>query len=281
MTNSLKLKTVVGVPVYNEEKHLSQTLNSLIIQDVDNVSFVVADNCSTDRSWEIIIDLCGRDNRFVIHKHHKNKGAFYNFKYTLDLLDSEYFMFLGAHDFISDGYIGDMIEALDSDAGLSMAFGVPYKILDDLDEVRLEGAIHKFHKKRLGRYLQATKKITFCAMFHSLFRKHLISDFDLKMTFGGDFVMICYLLWFGNIRYVEDHKYSARFFSNRTDTETKRVTGNIESYLSRHDFIKYQLDTFDGLYRGDPRMKAYLHNEIINALQSRWGTQSLIVNDDR
>ena len=281
VSNSLKIKTVVGVPVYNEEKHLPQTLNSLIAQNVDDVSFIIADNCSTDRSWQIINDLCGDDKRFIIHQHDTNKGAYYNFKYTLDLLDSEYFMWLGAHDFISDGYLAGMVETLDSDTGLSMAFGIPNKILDDLDEGRFRDAIHKFPEQRLERYLQATKKITYCAMYHSLFRKKLISDFDFKMTFGSDFVMICHLLWFGNIRYVEGHKYSARFFSNRTGTEIERVTGNDDLYLSRHDFIKYQLDTFDRLYRGDTRMKTYIHNDIINSLQGKWGIQSLILDDGR
>ena len=279
MTDKNLFKAVIGVPVYNEEEYLNETLESLIIQDTENVKFIISDNHSTDNSWQIINDLCGHDKRFSIHKQSENKGAMYNFKYTLNKLESEYFMWVGAHDCISDGYINAMIEALDLDPTLSMAFGIPHKIIDRFDDGPLRRSIHEFPDEKLERFLYATKNIRFCTMVHSLFRKNLIKRFDIKTTFGADFVLICYLLWFGNLRYVGNHKYSARFISNRQSTEVERVTANANSYLSRHNFIQYQLDTFDSLYEGDLRMKNYLHHQIIDALQNRWGISSLLEND--
>ncbi|WP_080592828.1 glycosyltransferase [Aeromonas veronii] len=61
-----KFKCYVGVPVFNEEKYIEQTLLSLIRQDEDNVCFHVSDNCSTDNTWNIINDICARDKRFLI-----------------------------------------------------------------------------------------------------------------------------------------------------------------------------------------------------------------------
>lgn len=276
-----KFKCYVGVPVYNEEKYIEQTLLSLIRQDEDNVCFHVSDNCSTDNTWNIINDICARDKRFFLTRQEKNVGAFENFKQLYDVSDSQYFMWLGGHDYISDGYLSAMKGTLDHDESLSMAFGIPHKILDGIDQGRMEKAIHTFSKRRIARFLQATKNITLCAMCQALFRRELLKNFDFRMRLGADFVMICHLLWYGNIKFVEGCKYYARFFSETPETSDERVTGQKNKYLSNYDFIIYQLDSLANLYRGDPRIKQYLEYEIIHALQQYRGIHSLMINDDR
>jgi len=44
----------VVIPMYNSEKFISQTLESLLYQTMKNFEIVVVDDCSTDNSVEVV-----------------------------------------------------------------------------------------------------------------------------------------------------------------------------------------------------------------------------------
>ena len=44
----------VIIPMYNAEKYIKQCLDSVMSQTFDNYEVIVADDCSTDRSVEIV-----------------------------------------------------------------------------------------------------------------------------------------------------------------------------------------------------------------------------------
>ena len=273
-------KIYVGIPVYNEEKYLEKTLLSLLKQDSDDVTFHVADNFSTDNSWDIINDVCARDRRFLLTRQEKNIGAFGNFKYLYDVADSELFMWMGAHDYISSGFIRAAIDVLDTQHHIVMVSGSPYKFIDDDELFLMEDAVYHFTHKRLGRYLQSVRMLSNCTIAYSVFRKNALMDFQFRKTISNDHVLLSHLLWHGQLHYLENECYFRRYFnSERLQTQSQRITGSDE-YLSRHDMILYYLDDLGSLFDGDPRILRYLENEVISALQHRFGIQALSVNDE-
>jgi glycosyltransferase involved in cell wall biosynthesis len=53
----------VGVPVYNGEKYLAATLDTLLAQSLEDLEVVISDNASTDRTAEICRRYVGKDQR--------------------------------------------------------------------------------------------------------------------------------------------------------------------------------------------------------------------------
>ena len=53
----------IGVPVYNGEQFLQETLDSLLEQTVEHFEVIISDNGSTDRTPEICRDYAARDRR--------------------------------------------------------------------------------------------------------------------------------------------------------------------------------------------------------------------------
>ena len=43
----------LGMPVYNGERHIEESLDSLLAQSFDDFELVISDNASTDRTEEI------------------------------------------------------------------------------------------------------------------------------------------------------------------------------------------------------------------------------------
>ncbi len=64
----------VIVPVFNEEKHLSECLESAIKQTLSNIEIIVVNDCSTDNSQAIINDYLEKDSRIILVSHDYNRG---------------------------------------------------------------------------------------------------------------------------------------------------------------------------------------------------------------
>ena len=59
----MKPKISVIVPVYNVENYVSKCLDSLFKQTYENLEIIIVDDCSTDKSKEVVSKLIeGKDN---------------------------------------------------------------------------------------------------------------------------------------------------------------------------------------------------------------------------
>lgn len=100
------------IPVYNGEKYLEKTLESMVTQTVENFEVIIIDDGSTDSTAEISKKYCDEYNDFYyIYQEHKgvyaarNKGI-ENAKY-------EYFLFLDCGDVLTDGSVEAIFKCSD------------------------------------------------------------------------------------------------------------------------------------------------------------------------
>ena len=62
----------VLMPNYNCEKYISEAIESILNQSFTDFEFIIIDDGSTDRSWEIIQKYAQRDKRIVALQNSKN-----------------------------------------------------------------------------------------------------------------------------------------------------------------------------------------------------------------
>jgi teichuronic acid biosynthesis glycosyltransferase TuaG len=65
----------VIVPVYNAERYIEVTLDSIAAQSFTDFDVHVVDDCSTDSSPAIVKAFCARDERFHYHRSPQNFGG--------------------------------------------------------------------------------------------------------------------------------------------------------------------------------------------------------------
>ena len=70
--SSMPLLTVL-MPVYNAEKFLAESINSILSQTYSNFEFVILDDGSTDNSLKIIKAYAKEDKRIKILVNNKNQ----------------------------------------------------------------------------------------------------------------------------------------------------------------------------------------------------------------
>lgn len=64
----------VVIPVYNGARYLSETIESIRKQTLDDWELVIVDDGSTDESWSIIEQSSLLDSRIKGHRHDRNRG---------------------------------------------------------------------------------------------------------------------------------------------------------------------------------------------------------------
>ncbi len=226
LSKKAKHRAVVGVPTYNEEKYIAQTIQSLKDQDADGVRFLISDNCSTDRTIEIIQDLATGDARFEVFQHESNLGAAKNFAFVLQNSASDYFMWLGAHDYLSPDYVSKVVRRLDQNPHLSMVLGSPYSV-NGSHVQSLPSAIYDFSSQSPAqRYLDSVIALANCTIVQAMFRRVHLDDYEIREVRSGDHVLISHLLWKGYLEYLDGPKYYRRYFAEaRMNTASERITG--------------------------------------------------------
>jgi glycosyltransferase involved in cell wall biosynthesis len=79
----------VVTPVYNGERYLAECIESVLAQTYDNWQYLVVDNCSTDRTAEIVRAYAARDARVRLHEYREFLPIIANWNRALRLIPSE------------------------------------------------------------------------------------------------------------------------------------------------------------------------------------------------
>lgn len=95
--SSSKPRVSIGMPVYNGDNYLAETLESIFAQTMQDFEIVISDNGSTDGTEAICRQFVARDPRVQYHRSETNRGVSWNFRRAANLSSGDYFMFL-AHD---------------------------------------------------------------------------------------------------------------------------------------------------------------------------------------
>ena len=72
----MRNKLSVVIPVFNEEKTLSEVVKKVLSHEISNqtLEIIIVDDCSSDSTWEIAKDLKKNEPRIKIIRHEINLG---------------------------------------------------------------------------------------------------------------------------------------------------------------------------------------------------------------
>ncbi len=85
-------------PVYNSEKYLESTLNSVLGQTYPHWEHILVDDCSTDSSRELLTQWSQQDSRIRILFNDQNRGAGYSRNRAIEMARGRYIAFLDSDD---------------------------------------------------------------------------------------------------------------------------------------------------------------------------------------
>lgn len=104
----------VIIPVYNRADLISETIESVLKQSYSDFEVVLVDDCSTDKSYEIIQHHANKDARIRTFKFDENQGRCAARNKGLDLAQGEWICYLDSDDQYYSNHlqtITDLIQA--------------------------------------------------------------------------------------------------------------------------------------------------------------------------
>lgn len=109
----------VAVCVYNAEKYLEQTLESLMAQTCPDFKLLIVNDCSTDKSVEMIEQFFNRHPRqFELINFETNKGIGFARQAALKNASTKYLLYIDADDLIDPTIIEKLLSTIQSDSNI-------------------------------------------------------------------------------------------------------------------------------------------------------------------
>ena len=140
-------KIDILLATYNGEKYLKEQIDSLLNQTYNNIQIIISDDCSTDKTREILKEYEKNENIKIFYQE-ENLGYVKNFEFLLKQVENNLYMLCDQDDVWKKEKIEKTVEKLEKE-NLDLVFGD----LEVVDEKL--NTIHKSYNK----YMHMENKI--------------------------------------------------------------------------------------------------------------------------
>ncbi len=191
----------VGVPIYNGERYLARTLDSLLNQTVSDFVVLVGDNASTDGTAAIVQSYAARDPRVRHVRHTRNLGAAANYTRLCEMAETEFFRWSAADDCSEPRFLAACLEGLQRDPAAVLVY--PRIMMIDAEDRRLgeyEEGLHLPHARPSDRFFTLLQNIRLCNAVYGVGRTEVFRRTRLLGSYlGSDMVFQAELSLYGKI----------------------------------------------------------------------------------
>lgn len=174
-------KLSVIIPVYNVQKYIYGTLNSLDLNKSnldDWLEIILVDDGSTDKSGAIC-DKYASKYSFIKVIHQKNQGLSAARNAALDIINGEWIVFIDSDDIVRVNYLSVLLDIIDHNKETDIIM-FKYKMFDDNDV--FENKVDTYSQKNISAiskstamYYLTTERIGNYA-WNKIFKRKLFND---------------------------------------------------------------------------------------------------------
>ncbi|MBL7196754.1 MAG: glycosyltransferase [Candidatus Omnitrophica bacterium] len=208
-----KPRISVIMSVYNSERYLREAFESILNQTFSNFEFIIVDDGSTDKSWEMLKEFKVKDSRIKLIKNENNIGLTKSLNKALRICRGEYIARQDADDISLPNRLEKELSFLEKNREYGI-LGSAYREKDEeKDTVNKPKVMLCLRDKEIRKNI-----IKFNPFCHSsvLFRKKIIGTigyYNEQFKYSQD-----YELWFRILKYhkganLEDVLIYRRLFS--------------------------------------------------------------------
>lgn len=216
------------IPVYNKEENLSECLDSILSQTYEKFEVICIDDCSTDKSGEILKEYSARDERIKIISNTNNEGAGASRNKGIEQSIGEYLLILDADDIFDKDLIQMTYERCKRDDLDILLYN--YRRIDNISKQKREYSIP----------LPIRKKIC-----DRVFSSEDIEDFSFQMCLAAPWVKMYrrIFVYESGIRFQSLSSSNDGFFGRSI-----LLSGGRFSYLEK-SLVTYRVNTKNQISR--------------------------------
>jgi glycosyltransferase involved in cell wall biosynthesis len=204
----------VGMPVYNGERFIVETLESLLLQSFKDFEVVVCDNASSDNTESICRSYEKRDERIRYYRNPRNLGAAKNYKKTFELSRGKYFRWANCDDLFEPASLERCLRVLEGESSVVLTYpktkiidqnGKFVAMYDDNSHLVSESPSQRFRKLSTGG-------LKYINIIYGLMRSETLRKTKLMRGFaGGDLPLVQELSLYGKFWEIPEVLFLRRF----------------------------------------------------------------------
>jgi len=235
----------IVIPVYNKEKFLAKTIESVLSQTFTDYEIIIVNDGSTDQSEAKISTF--KDNRIKYYSK-KNEGVALARNFGIEKATADYICFLDADDYWYPTFLETM-QRYSSELPEQKVFAAAIEIETKNKTIQANYSIPSTSDFEIVNFFDASQKE--CALWtssvcihKSIFEK--VGDFDTKIKHGEDTE-----LWIRiglQFPIVFIRKILARYVYDE-----KSISRNSNYYFEQYTFDKYAVEE-----KKNPALKKYM-----------------------
>lgn len=224
----------LGIPVYNGENYLEETIRSVLSQQYNDYELVISDNASTDRTAAISKDYAASDGRIKYFRNPKNLGAAPNYNRVFEESSGQYFKWLSHDDLLLPNYISTTLKVIEADPGLVLCNTIVDYIDSQNDHLGFyKSVLSETNIDDAGeRFMIMILRSHTCVDFFGLIRRSAMQNSLLHQSFSGaDKAFLAQMALRGRMLQINEPLLQMREHDARYTRSTKTST----SKLAWHD----------------------------------------------
>lgn len=137
----MKKKVSILLSSYNHEKHLRQSIDSILSQGVEEYELVIVDDGSEDNSWQIIESYS--DARIKKIRNPINTNWLFFTKDFVDTLEGDYIAIAHDDDYWLDGKLAKQLSFLDENSDYDLCFTQVQVVNEEGEEIQAPDNVFK------------------------------------------------------------------------------------------------------------------------------------------
>ena len=202
----------IGLPVYNGQRFIAETLDSLLAQTFQDFELIICDNASTDQTGHICRSYLSRDNRIRYFRNETNLGAAKNYRRAFQLSVGEYFRWANCDDLFGPESLARCVEILDREPSVVLVYPKT-KLIDQRGDAisEYEDRLNLQSGRASDRFIQLFKRLGYVNVIYGLIRANILRRTGLIRNFiGGDIPLVAELTLYGKFREIPDSLFYRR-----------------------------------------------------------------------
>jgi glycosyltransferase involved in cell wall biosynthesis len=234
----------IGMPIYNNEKHIYESLASIINQDYNNLIINIVDDCSTDKTGEICQKFALNDSRIKYTRNKENIGGGLNFLKTIDKTlneNSKYLFYARGDAFYSKSVVRKCIKSLENNDKIVLAYPIPHWVSSNSRIIKDKKVSYysSVDNNVLSRSAMAVWNKPF--QLYGIMRSNDVKSFFLKYSpfIGHDNALVFHMSICGRFDVIESECWYRRF-----NYEGESYKARIDRYRNKFLNIKHSFSSY-------------------------------------
>lgn len=146
----------VLLATYNGEKYIKEQIDSILNQSYKNIRLIISDDCSKDKTQEILKEYEKKDNRIELHIQEKNLGVVKNIEFLLKQVKNKYYMLSDQDDVWLPEKIEKSLETLLKN-NVDLVFGDLEVVDQDLKTMYPSFGDFMLLNKKIHKYINSNR----------------------------------------------------------------------------------------------------------------------------